>query len=217
MNGNNNTTGWMWLLSPTLKLAEIRKGRLLADGGPTALTSGIKRYNVFYFAIAVALLLASSLYRRDWFLDADRKWVNYIILLSFGWFVIISRAVEIFVAFLNDAVAKLNGDKPRSDLNPGDRLRLAFRSYFELLFNFATLYYIMPSCWFKDNHVFNNIFDAVYFSGITMTTVGYGDISPSLWPAQMSVLLQIFCGLTLAVLSFTVYTSIALANLSKKD
>ena len=36
-----------------------------------------------------------------------------------------------------------------------------------------------------------NLFDSVYFVIVTFSTVGYGDISPDIWPAQVFMLLMI--------------------------
>jgi len=213
------TSAWFWLVSPSYKLAERRKRGLVAQGNKSDVTQALKQYNKFYLRVTLILTAAIGLgFHQKLYHEFPSVFLAYTVLFSFG-YLLFSRACEIFVAFLSDAVEKLNGVDSQSDLLPGDRLRLAFNSYIEIMFGFGTLYYILPANWFgfKDPNVsFQNIYEAIYFSGVTMTTVGYGDISPTFCISQMLVLLQVFCSLTLALVSFTVYTSLALAKLTEK-
>ena len=36
-----------------------------------------------------------------------------------------------------------------------------------------------------------NLFDSIYFVIVTFSTVGYGDISPDIWPSQVFMILMI--------------------------
>jgi voltage-gated potassium channel Kch len=47
-----------------------------------------------------------------------------------------------------------------------------------------------------------NPVDALYFSAVTITTVGYGDLSPEVWFGKLLVILEIFVGLILVVVAF---------------
>lgn len=206
-----------WILSPTYKLAERNKARLIAaEDGKNRLTQGIKKYNKYYLGITLGLaVLAAIFFEQQLYAHEHYKYVNYVICVFIGWLIFFSRAFEIFKAFLGGAVEKLNQTPSSSDLGYGDRLLLAFNSYIELLVGFGVLYYIVPSCLFKGGDKpfhFANVLEAIYFSGVTMATVGYGDISPAHWLTQSLVVFQVFCGLTLALVSFTVYTSLALTR-----
>ncbi len=206
-----------WLLSPTYKLAERNKRLLLAgENGKERVTQGIKRYNHYYLFITVGLAVGTGLFfDQKYYAHENYKYVNYIVCAFIGYLILFSRGFEIFKAFLDDAVEKLNRVPSTSALNYGDRLRLAFNSYIELMVGFGVLYYLLPSTLFKGGSpqfLFSSVIEAVYFSGITMATVGYGDISPAHWITQCLVVFQVFCGLTLALVSFTVYTSLALAS-----
>ena len=117
----------------------------------------------------------------------------------------ISRANEIIYAFLGDAIARLNGKKARSNLRYGERIRLALSSYLELVVNFASAYYVMPAGWFSKS--LETYWQALYFSGVTITTLGYGDFSPKYWVAQFLSVYEVFCGFSLLIVSFTVYVS----------
>ncbi|MBS1227555.1 MAG: hypothetical protein H6R17_832 [Proteobacteria bacterium] len=213
----NNTNSLFWVLSPTYKLAEKNKKKwLLSKDGKQRLTDEIKKYNRYYLAITLLFAAAAGLvFRQEYYADEELKYVTWFLVALFCWAIFFSRAFEIFKAFLDDAVEKLNGIPSTSDLHYGDRLRLAFNSYIELMVGFGVLYYVLPSSFFKSggpHFHFDNIVEAIYFSGVTMATVGYGDISPANALTQALVVFQVFCGLTLALVSFTVYTSLALAS-----
>jgi voltage-gated potassium channel len=210
------TGWWFWILSPTFKLAEInKKAQLAKDDGIARLTKGIGRYNRFYFLTSLILAIVYGIV-----LGANRHhlpgFADFRILSAFIFgYLIVSRAVEIFAAFLIDAVEKLNGRPSTSALKFGDRLHLALKSYLEIMVGFGLLYYLLPDKFFS--HPFGSIIEATYFSAVTMTTVGYGDFSPCHWISQTLVVLQVFCGLTLALVCFTIYTTLALADLTNKE
>ncbi len=191
--------------------------RLLeSENGKELVTEEIKRYNSYYLKITLTLaLLAGMFFNQNYYHQECFKYLGYLVCFLFGWLIFFSRAFEIFKAFLDDAVEKLNGSQSSSNLSYGDRLRLAFNSYIELMVGFGVLYYVLPSECFKGSITpfsFSNIIEAIYFSGITMATVGYGDVSPAHWLTQALVVFQVFCGLTLALVSFTVYTTLALSE-----
>ncbi|MEC4723413.1 potassium channel family protein [Noviherbaspirillum sp. CPCC 100848] len=205
-----------WILSPTYKLAEIVKSELLSQNdGKTKLTAGIKKFNETYFWTTVLFAGAIGfLFKQEYYGHELNRFINYVVCVPLGLF-FFSRAFEILKAFLDDAVDKLNHGPSASALGYGDRLVLAFRSYLELLVGFGVFYYILPAWLFKygeSTTQFTNIIQAIYFSGVTITTVGYGDISPTHWFTQFLIVFQVFCGLTLALVSFTVYTGLALAT-----
>jgi voltage-gated potassium channel len=208
-----------WLFSPTYKYSELRKRRLLRraehhDLSKSQVTRAIKRANVLYLLVTLVFaVLVGLLFRHDWYYDPQLSYANYLICFIVGWLLFFSRALEIFRAFFADAVEKLNGKPARSWLNYGERLSLAFNSYVEVMVGFGVLYYMLPQGLFKNScepYHFVNIFEAIYFSAMTMFTVGYGDIGPSHWLTQALVLLQCVCGMTLALVCFTVYTTLAL-------
>lgn len=206
-----------WILSPTYKLAEQKKKKWLAsENGQQLLTEEIKKYNLYYLTVTLVLAaIAGNFFKQEMYEYKDYKYVTYFLVGFYAWLIFLSRGYEIFKSFLDDAVEKLNRIPSTSALNYGDRLRLAFNSYIELMVGFGVLYYVLPSSLFKGaapNFQFANIVEAIYFSGVTMATVGYGDISPANWFTQAIVVFQVFCSLTLALVSFTVYTSLALAS-----
>ena len=52
-----------------------------------------------------------------------------------------------------------------------------------------------------------NVVEAVYFSAMTITTVGYGDLAPSEPASQLLATYEVLGGIVLIVLAFGAYVS----------
>lgn len=59
-------------------------------------------------------------------------------------------------------------------------------------------------------------FDLFYFSLVTITTVGYGDIQPAIWVSKVFVVIEILFGLGFAILLFTMLISLYIDIQRKK-
>jgi voltage-gated potassium channel len=129
-----------------------------------------------------------------------------LILILWGYFVL-SRNNEIFLAFLYDAFDKLDKKQNNTILKMSDRILLSLKSYIELIINFAILYLLFPISYWKECNAPENILESVYFSGVTITTLGYGDFSPTNWFPQMLTIYEVFCGFILIIVCFTIYTN----------
>lgn len=137
--------------------------------------------------------------------------------------VLLSRCSEILYAFLIDAYDKISKDNTNENssnakswwklelgsekIEMHHRIVLALRSYIELVFNFSILYLLLPLTSWKELSEPLNIIDTLYFSGVTVTTLGYGDITPTHWFSQFLSVYEVFCGFTLLVVCFAVYLS----------
>jgi hypothetical protein len=117
-----------------------------------------------------------------------------------------SRCNEIAFAFYRDAFSKLGGEKSRSDITPAHRIKMAMRSYYGLIFNFAIIYYFVPISGLF-HKAFNEFFDAFYFSVVTITTLGYGDNYPEQFFSKLLIVYQVLCGLLLIVVALGTYLS----------
>ncbi|GEA25180.1 potassium channel family protein [Vibrio harveyi] len=216
---------WWWLVSPTYKYAEYKKNKLIdGNASPCGLSNALKKYNTTYFISAIVIAIAVQALRSFGYwlypvygFEATPivSWFYWFFMILICWLFLFSRATEICKAFLGDAIEKLNGERPNSDLKYGERLTLALTSYIELIINFGTLYFLMPLCFYKDSHQFGSILEAIYFSGVTITTVGYGDISPSYWLLQFITVFEVLTGFSLIVVCFTIYSSLALSSNEK--
>ncbi|WP_429138702.1 potassium channel family protein [Aeromonas allosaccharophila] len=113
-------------------------------------------------------------------------------------------------SFIGKVKSKLLSGLPGSELVNGaklknhDRLVLSFRSYFELVINFSIIYSLLPGIFWKGGGSLN-IIEAMYFSGVTITTLGYGDISPENWFSQFLSVFEVLCGFSLIVVCLAIY------------
>jgi len=185
------------IISPTWLIAYCqKKGKTQNE-----IRKGIVLRNYSYLIISFVSLLAIS------YLDTEKIYSNCLgILLScaYVYMLPLSRSNEIFISFIQDAIDKTSNKKDRSTLTYSDRIALSLRSYVELIFNYAAMYLIMPKQYFGSGQV-RDVIDAIYFSGVTITTLGYGDISPKEWAPKLLVVHEVLCGFTLLIVSFAIY------------
>lgn len=188
------------VVSPTYFYADYRKSKASKDER----TDLIKRYNRRYL-IASWLLAAVLGLTWQWNVYPTDRWlVPYGVMVTIlVWLLPLSRSNEIFFAFLEDAYDKVSHKEPTSNLSFSDRIRLALHSYLELLSNFAIIYYVIPKEWFSKP--LEGIWDALYYSGVTITTLGYGEIHPVAWIPKGLVVYEVFCGFILLIVSFAIY------------
>ena len=122
-----------------------------------------------------------------------------------------SRINEIAYAFLRDPLSKLTEDTPNSDLKPEERVVMAMRSYYGLTLNFSIWFFASQQigCELFSENLFNkpisSFFDSFYYSVVTITTLGYGDIHPVHWFSKASVIYEVFLGLLLLIVAFAIY------------
>ncbi len=192
----------LYFVSPTLGLATWFKRR--CDR-----TRTIWRLNGMYLTVVLVAAILLGLAEINWSIrDTAPLWI----VCTTGYF-LWSRAFEVMYAFLRDALDKLR-DPPlkTSELTYRDRVQLALRSYLELLVGFGLLYWLLPATWWKGSVKPSSILEAIYFSGVTVTTLGYGDLSPAHFVPQFLTVFQVLCGFSLLIVSFAVYASRGTAN-----
>ncbi len=125
------------------------------------------------------------------------------------------RVNEVFLAFVRDARSHLKPIKHKSSLKYHERIPLAMRSYVELIILYGIIYFSLNMicssllCGGKPCSVC--IWNAIYFSGVTITTLGYGDIAPGDIGSQFFTIYEVINGFSLLIVSFTVYVSRSIA------
>ena len=186
----------LYIISPTLFIAVLAKKKW-------GHTSAIKALNNLYLFIGALLILFFWSFSNSPFDYSSQSVVPSIILGVYLW----SRAFEILVAFIVDAIDKTPPKKAlSSQLTPKDRIKLALKSYLELILIFAIGFWLMPCSWWQEAP--DSILESVYFSGVTITTLGYGDIHPIHIIPQLLTVFEVLCGFSLLIVSFTIYTSL---------
>lgn len=211
------------ILAPTWYLARLTNEGLSREDK----TKVVKTRNYFYLSLSIvfvfwiagfefftgitAIGLPSSNTDDDVF-GLILSWCFALSVYVLIW----SRCNEIFIAFISDALDKTEGKTPSTNLTYRERITLSFFSYIELILNFAIIYSWMPAYWFDssadDPSVLKSMIDAIYFSGVTITTLGYGDFSPEHWIPKVLVLQEVLAGFTLIVVSFAIYAGRGLSN-----
>ena len=111
----------------------------------------------------------------------------------------------------------IRGSGGHTNLSSTQRIWLALRSYVEVVFNVGLIHCglacLRPRLLLSQTDDFyrgskiSTVGDAIYFSAITITTVGYGDITPVHWSARSFVIYEISIGLILLYISVVVYVS----------
>lgn len=194
----------MTILSPTYSFAKIIKNTL----GFNNYSTTIIIFNWSYLittAIFVFFLYKINIKTSNWYIN---------VLISLIGYYSFSRMNEVFIAFYNDAVDKM---KEKNNDNIGlkyyQRIKLALRSYIELILDYAIFYYLIDKFFLKVleydiESLFGNIFDAVYFSGVTITTLGFGDIKPNNSLTKFFSVYEVLNGVLLLVVCFTIYVSL---------
>lgn len=203
------------ILSPTWAIADFAKTKWDR-------TKVIEVLNSTYLWVSIASIVAVLVYQEYWAAPSAKSLnssVPYFFVFAWSYF-LLSRCNEIFWAFLRDAFDKMDKAKAsKSDLKPHDRVRLSLKSYLELVLNFSLLYALLP----MTEEVWNNkqlpiqITDAMYFSGVTITTLGYGDFSPAHWYPQFLTVYEVFCGFILLIVCFAIYSGMGSKSQVNKD
>lgn len=201
------------IISPTWRLADFLK----AEKNGVARSRLIQLLNSIYLTIAIFTVVSILIYQAPWSTFDDQKVAGLSDVVSFPlqifWFYfVLSRCNEIFMAFLKDASDKIKCDEKTSSLEFYERLTLSMRSYIELIINFAILYMLLPSeYWLNGNLALIN--DALFYSAATITTLADSSAQPHFWLVQLLSIYQIFCGFSLLIVCFTVYTSRAINDI----
>ena len=126
-----------------------------------------------------------------------------------------SRINEVFLAFYSDSYDRLKTSRGRTELTPLQRLRLLMKSYAEVTINFGIAFFILSNGMF--NEEIKNIVQGIYFSAVTITTVGYGDLHPVRSISEILCVYELVVGFTLIVFTFGIYIVRASSNKSLEE
>jgi len=132
-------------------------------------------------------------------LNIDYFSIPAIIFLITFILISIVRICDILVyQFYVIFVAPSMGDPLRG---PERMIILLIINYFEIIFWFAFFYRIIYNLFdnvFVGSSLINSINGSLYFSVVTMTTLGYGDVTPSHWFSMFLICIQVLIGLFIA-------------------
>lgn len=198
------------MIAPTLYVSDYYKGCATT---PTIRGQHVQRLNKIYLTISLIIAITSVMIS---YINGFAM-LKQLVLLIYPVY-LVSRCNEIFMAFVKDVFDKLNHMKRnKNGLEYFERIQLALRSYIELVLNYATIYYLLDikiRLESTNAQLFNrplqDMLDAIYFSVMTIVSVGYGDIYPTHPLSKILVMYEVVNGMLLLVVSFTVYVSLTL-------
>lgn len=98
-------------------------------------------------------------------------------------------------------------DEDWSLRSPNRSLMLLFINYIEMIIGFAALYLYTGAIGDVSKMPIRNPLDAVYFSSITITTLGYGDFTPINETGKIMVSVETITGLIFIVLVVAIFVT----------
>lgn len=146
------------------------------------------------------------------------KWI-----VAIGGLYAFSRVNEIFIAFIKDATSHLRKEEHASSLKYYERIPLAMKSYVELIILYGVISFVLHfffqamSRGEKASVCSLDMWQAIYYSGVTITTLGYGEITPNAFSTQLMAIYEVINGFTLIVVSFAIYVSRSVSNKEYKN
>jgi len=167
----------------------------------------LRKWSKWLFRIELILMAVLLFVSIFYSFEKVSRTVSYAFLLYSY-----SRINEIAYAFLLDPISKLDKNSiSSSDIIANERVVMAMRSYYGLIFNFAVVYFFLQVeilrtfslCLF--DKALHSFIDAVYFSVVTITTLGYGEITPIHWASKVLVVYEVLAGFLIIVLAIAVY------------
>ena len=183
------------IVSPSRQIAKCLKEKHYGDNLAAFLSTWNRCWIVGTLLVCLLLVAITS------FREMNSLWLRIPLF-----YIAFSRWMEIVWAFYNDGFDRLANRGPDSTLSRLDRIRMAILNYVELSMHFAIAYYFVPvSNMFEPP--LNGFFDALYFSGVTITTLGYGDIAPLHMLSRLMVILEVFSGLLIVLFALAIYIS----------
>jgi len=125
------------------------------------------------------------------------------------------KIVEITYAFINDFKQQSNNEEPTTKLSSTERIELAIYSYFEVIINFAVINFSFTTIYGSglkpsdcaSSEIFTTFYDFLYYSGVTITTLGYGDLTPINPILKLLSVAEVLVGFVLVLLAIGIYMS----------
>ncbi len=173
----------------------------------------IKKWTTRYLVASLSIFIISL--TANIFLNRHMINIFFYILIIFIFWFSSSRIIEGVYALGKDAFSYIdNKINKRTELTAKERLCLLLKNYLEIIINFGLMYYTVQFFNFNNgqlcktyNKGWLEIFDCVYFSFVTITTLGYGEILPINYLPKLLVIVELCCGLFLIVVTFGLYSS----------
>lgn len=196
---------FIYTTSPTYLYADYKKKTLNEKEKKNFISKKNKQY-LFFSLVTFLVFLFFNIFSQ---IQVNNNINNYIKPILFILFIsYFSRVSEIFYSFLYDVLEKLNSSYKFSFFNFKERIKLAFNSYIELIVNYTLMYWIIYSNFGLFNKENLSLINLLYYSCVTITTLGYGDIFSTNEFVQLLSVYEVFNGMLLVIVCFTIYISL---------
>ncbi len=186
-----------FLLSPTRAGAKrLKKAGLIRDASTLCV------WNTVFQAVALVFAVVTS---SAYYCDFHLGWWIYLLPAALAF----SRVNELVFAFYGDALDRVKGELPRLPVQPSQRVGLLIAGYLETILQFGIFHLAIQQVLDQKAYSqhFNSALDSVYFSGVTMTTTGFGDFSPVNEFARYTTLYETLVGILFLTMALSVYLS----------
>jgi hypothetical protein len=190
------TTLMYLFISPTRVFMNWRR----RGKSPEVAAAMLFRWTRGFFVTSVLLCVAALLMEQ--FL-AQSEFVTIVFRVGII-AIALSRCNETMIAFCLDARQWLEDRPARTGISPVHRLGFVVQSYAEIWLFFALISCNLPKSMYNTS-IHDDILSSIYFSGVTISTLGYGDIHPTMWASRFLALYEVFSGLFLIVMAIGVY------------
>lgn len=185
------------ILSPTRVWARSR-----IAAGKINSYAALRQWN-FRFQLVTAALFLTTIFTSN---SGIRIWAP--VTVAAGYFAL-GRMNELLIAFYNDVFDKIAGRPRRIPLTRSERIKLLATGYAETIVLYGIMHLAVQAIPYGSyNITLCNAFEATYFSAMTITTTGFGDIFPVGWVARLLTMLEAVTGIIYLALALAVYLSV---------
>lgn len=186
-----------WILSPSRMVAKIR-----IRSGQINTSRELIEWNICFLAIAIEICCFSI---GDRFFGPNIPGFLYVIAGIYA----LGRINELVFAFSSDAFDRLEGKKPRIEMNKSERIKLLGIGYIETILQFGLVHLAAQALSLHRaySHPLRDAFDATYFSAMTITTTGFGDFAPDSLLPRLVTMYEAVIGIVFLALALGSYLS----------
>jgi hypothetical protein len=164
--------------------------------------TGMRRWNLGFQTLALIFCVASITHHElGWTIWSGLYWI-------FG-YLALARINELVFAFYRDALSRIERETPRLPLRRSERIGFLAVGYVEIIVQFGIVHLVLQELTYENAYSkpFAHALDSIYFSGVTITTTGFGDYAPQSLVTRYATLYEAVIGIVFLALALAAYLS----------